>query len=64
MTTNPAYDKLIRQLGPQLYMEGEVYKLRTGEEYDITILPRDLVNAAIDNAHGTLLTGHGVLIRQ
>jgi len=58
LPNDPIRAKIITQLGPHLYQENEVFKVRTGEQ-DLIILPRRLVNAAIDNAHGTLLTGHG-----
>jgi hypothetical protein len=50
--------KIISQLGPHFFKENEVLKLHANEG-DLIILPQSLVNAAIDNAHGTLLTGHG-----
>ncbi len=55
---DPVHAKILHQIGPHLYKEAEVIKLRTAEK-DLIILPRSLANAAIDNAHGTLLTGHG-----
>jgi len=59
LPADPTLQNLIAKVGPHLYTEGEVYKLRNGEDDGVIILPKDLVNAAIDNAHGTLLTGHG-----
>ena len=50
--------KIISQLGPHFFKENEVLKLHANEG-DLIILPQSLANAAIDNAHGTLLTGHG-----
>ncbi len=55
---DPLRSKIIKQLGPHLFQEQDVFKIRT-ENNDLIILPRSLANAAIDNAHGTLLTGHG-----
>ena len=56
--SDPIRAKILHQIGPHLFKEGEILKLRSNED-DLIILPRSLANAAIDNAHGTLLTGHG-----
>ncbi len=56
--SDPVRAKILHQIGPHLYKEADIIKLRTAEK-DLIILPQSLGNAAIDNAHGTLLTGHG-----
>ncbi len=55
---DPLRAKIIKQIGPHLFQEQDVLKIRSSQN-DLIILPRSLANAAIDNAHGTLLTGHG-----
>ncbi len=55
---DPIRSRILSQIGPHLFQENEVYKLKTNGN-DLIILPRSLINAAIDDAHGTLLTGHG-----
>ncbi len=54
--SDPVRAKILHQIG-HVYKEADVLKLRTAEK-DLIILPKSLANAAIDNAHGTLLTGH------
>ena len=58
LPSDPIRAKILHEIGPHLFKENEVFKIRSNEN-DLIILPRSLANAAIDNAHGTLLTGHG-----
>jgi len=58
LPSDPIRAKILHQIGPHVYKEQDILKLRAGNS-DLIILPRTLANSAIDNAHGTLLTGHG-----
>jgi predicted aspartyl protease len=58
LPNDPIRAKILHQVGPHCFKENDILKLRAGHS-DLIILPRSLANAAIDNAHGTLLTGHG-----
>ena len=58
LPSDPIRARILHEIGPHLFKENEVYKIRSNDT-DLIILPRSLANAAIDNAHGTLLTGHG-----
>jgi hypothetical protein len=58
LPADPIRAKILHQIGPHVFKEQDILKLRAGDS-DLIILPRSLANPAIDNAHGTLLTGHG-----
>jgi hypothetical protein len=58
LPSDPIRAKILHQIGPHVYKEQDILKLRAGNS-DLIILPRTIANSAIDNAHGTLLTGHG-----
>jgi hypothetical protein len=58
LPNDPIRASVLQRIGPHIFKESDVLKLHTPNA-DLVILPRSLANAAIDNAHGTLLTGHG-----